>query len=76
MQPLSLQDDVKYFFYSIALTQNKRRLKKFLGLVALSVMSATYRLGHPDVRSLSAIDPRSRQWISIRTIPKDVGMLL
>ena len=41
-----------------------------------SVMSATDMLGHRDVRGLSAIDPCWRQWISICTMPKDVGMLL
>ena len=45
-----------------------------MGLVAQSVMSATDKLGHQDVHGLSAIDPRPRQWISVRTKPKDVGM--
>ena len=44
------------------------------GLVAQSVMSATDMLGYWDVCGLSAIDPRPRQWISICTMPKDVGM--
>ena len=47
-----------------------------MGLVIQSVISATDTLGHRDVRGLSAIDPRPRQEISIRIIPKDVGMLL
>ena len=47
-----------------------------VGLVAQSVMSATDTLGHQDVHGLSAIDPRPRQWISVRTMPKDVGMAL
>ena len=37
-------------------------------------MSATDTLGHRDVRSLSATDPRPRQWIYVRTMPKNVGM--
>ena len=41
-----------------------------------SVMSATDMLGHRDVRGLSAIDPHLRQWISLRTKPKDVDMPL
>ena len=44
------------------------------GLVAQSVLSATDKLGHPDVRGLSATDPRPGQWISVCTMPKDVGM--
>ena len=39
-------------------------------------MSATDMLGHQDVCGLSAIDPHQRQCISVRAIPKDVGMLL
>ena len=46
------------------------------GLVAQSVMSATDKLGHWDIRGLSAIDPRQRQQISVCTKPKDVGMPL
>ena len=46
------------------------------GLVAQSVMSVSDRLGHQDVGGLSATDPHLRLWISIRTMPKDVGMLL
>ena len=46
------------------------------GLVAQSVMSATDTLGHWDVRGLSATDPHLGQWISIRTMPKVVGMRL
>ena len=46
------------------------------GLVAQSVMSPTDTLGHRDVRGLSAIDPGSRQWISVLTKPKDVGIPL
>ena len=49
---------------------------KYAGLVAQSVLSATDTLGHRDVRGLSAIDPRGRQWISVRTMPRDVGMPL
>ena len=45
------------------------------GLVAQSVMSATDTLGYQAVRGLSATDPHPRQWISVRTLPKDVGML-
>ena len=41
-----------------------------------SVMSATDTPGHQDVHGLYVVDPHPRQWISIRTIPKDVGMLL
>ena len=47
---------------------------QFAGLVAQSVMSATDTLGHWDVRGLSAIDPHPRQWISIHTMLKDVGL--
>ena len=47
-----------------------------MGLVAQSVMSPTDTLGHRDVRGLSAIDPGSRQWISVLTKPKDVGIPL
>ena len=43
-------------------------------LVAQSVMSATDTLGHRDVHGLSVTDPCPRYWISIGTIPKDVGM--
>ena len=39
-------------------------------------MSASDMLGHRDVRGLSAIDPCPRQWISVCTMPKDVGMPL
>ena len=41
-----------------------------------SVMSAANTQGHRDVPlpGLSAIDPRPRQWISVRTMPKDVGV--
>ena len=39
-------------------------------------MSAADMLGHRDVCDLSAIDLRLRWWISIRTMPKDVGMPL
>ena len=39
-------------------------------------MSATDTLGYWDVRSLSASDPRPRQWISVCIMPKDVGMPL
>ena len=46
------------------------------GLVAWSAMSITDMLGHQDVRGLSAIDPCPWQWISICTMPKDVGILL
>ena len=48
----------------------------FAGLVVQSVMLATDTLEHRDVHGLSAIDPRPRQWISVRTMPKDVGMPL
>ena len=43
-----------------------------------SVMSAADTQGHRDVPvpGLSAIDPLPRQWISVRTMPKDVGMPL
>ena len=46
-----------------------------------SVMSATDTPGHRDVcmyivQGLSATDPHLRWWISIRTMPKDVGMPL
>ena len=44
------------------------------GMAAQSVMSAT--AGHWDVHGLSATDPRLRQWSSVCTIPKDVGMPL
>ena len=44
-------------------------------LVALSVMSAADTLGHRDVHGLSATDSCPRQWICVRTMPKDVGML-
>ena len=46
------------------------------GLVAQSVMSATDTLGYRDVHGLSATGPRPRQWISVQTMPKDVGMPL
>ena len=46
------------------------------GLVAQSEMPTTDTLGYWDVSGLSATDPRPRQWISFRTMPKDVGMLL
>ena len=49
---------------------------KQAGLVTQSVMSATDTLGHRDVLGLSAIDPCPRQWISVRTMHKDVGMPL
>ena len=39
-------------------------------------MSATDTLEHRDVCGLSDIDPRPRQWICVRTMPKDVGMPL
>ena len=39
-----------------------------------SVMSATDMLGQWAVHGLSAKDPLLRQWICIRTKPKDVGM--
>ena len=45
-----------------------------LGLVAQSVMSATDMVGHRDVHGLSGIDPCSRQWISVHTKPKYVGI--
>ena len=41
-----------------------------------SVMSATDTLGHRDVHGLYVVDPHPRQWISICTMPKDVGMRL
>ena len=44
-------------------------------LVALSVMSAADTLGHRDVHGLSATDSCPRQWISVCTMPKDIGML-
>ena len=44
--------------------------------MAQSVMSATDTLGHQDVCGLSAIDPHPRKWISVYTMPKDVGMPL
>ena len=47
-----------------------------MGLVALSVMSATDTLEYWDVIILSATDPRMRQWNSVHTMPKDVGMPL
>ena len=37
-------------------------------------MSATVKLGHRDVSSLFATDPCMRQWISVCTMPKHVGM--
>ena len=49
---------------------------KVPGLVVQSVMSATDTLGHWDVRGLTSIDFCLRQWISVRTMPKDVGMPL
>ena len=45
-----------------------------VGLVAQSAMSATDSLGRWDGRGLSATDPCHRQWISISTMPNDVGM--
>ena len=42
--------------------------------MAQSVMSATDMLGHRDVCGMSATDPHWRQWISVRTMPKDVSM--
>ena len=44
--------------------------------MAQAVISAFDMLGHQDVHGLSAIDPCLRQGISIRTMPKDVGMPL
>ena len=38
-------------------------------------MSSTDTIGHFDVRGLSVTDPRLRQWISVHTMSKDVGML-
>ena len=46
------------------------------GGAVCNVTVATDKLGHRDVRGLSAIDPRPRQWICVRTMPKDVGMPL
>ena len=48
----------------------------FAGLVAQSVLSATDTLGYQDVHGLSATDPHWRQWISVGTMPKDVGVPL
>ena len=31
--------------------------------------------GHRDAHGLSAIDPRPRLWISVRTMPNDVDTL-
>ena len=39
-------------------------------------MSDTDRLGHRDLRGLSAIDPHLKQWISVITMPKDAGIPL
>ena len=37
-------------------------------------MSATDTLGYWNVRGLAATDSGLRHWISVRTMPKDVGM--
>ena len=37
-----------------------------------SVMSAADTLGFWDVSGLSATDPPLRQWIYVRSLPKDV----
>ena len=55
---------------------NNPHVFKLAGLVAQSVMSAIDTLGHWDVSGLSATDPHLRQWISIHSMPKYVGMRL
>ena len=39
-------------------------------------MSASDMLGYRDVCGLSTTHPCPRQWISVRTMPNDVGMSL
>ena len=51
-------------------------LAHLAGLVAQSVLSATDTLGYRDVHGLSATDPHRRQWISVGTMPNDVGVPL
>ena len=48
-----------------------------VGLVAQSVMSATDTLGHLGHQDVCCFvtDPCQRQWICIRTMSKDIGML-
>ena len=41
--------------------------------VIVEILDFTDTLGHRDVSSLSAKDPRLRQWISIHTMTKDGG---
>ena len=66
----------KYFYVMLTEPSKCSSCLLLAGLVAQSVMSATDTLGPRDVRGLSAIDPHPRQWISVCTMPKDVGMLL
>ena len=60
------------FSFSWAHTQLHQQFEAGLGLVAQSVMSATL----DNFCGLSTKDPRLRQWISICTMVKDVGMPL
>ena len=39
-------------------------------------MSTTDMPGYADVHGLSAADPCPRQWISVRTMPKGIGIPL
>ena len=53
----------------------KTAIIKQLGVLAHSCNLATERLGHRDVRGLSATDPRPRPWINVRIKLKDTDTL-